>query len=74
MNPGDGAAGGKNPKVNQIDENYKKLNCDIKTLASESEEFRLIEEFLTNTKDHYKLKLLDAFKLERKGEAAKFNP
>ena len=42
----------KGPKVNLIDQNYAKLNCEMKTLDSKSEEYKLIEEFLNNTKDH----------------------
>ena len=64
----------KGPKVNMIDQNYAKLNCDIKTLDEKSAEYKLIEEFLNNTKDHQKLKLLDAFKLKRNGEDKRFNP
>jgi poly [ADP-ribose] polymerase len=64
----------KGPKVNQIDENYSKLNCEVITLADKSDEFKMIEEFLTNTKGHYKLKLLDAFKINRAGEEKTYNP
>ena len=62
------------PKINPIDENYSKLNCQIKTLEDESEEFKMIQDYLLNSANGYKLKLLDAFKLEREGEIKKFNP
>lgn len=62
------------PKVNPIDENYAKLNCQIKTLEPKETEFKMIEDFLANSKGHYKLKLMDAFKLDRDGEQTRYNP
>ena len=62
------------PKINPVDENYSKLKCDIKTLDSKGDEYKIIEEFLANTKDHHKLKLLDAFKISREDEIKRFNP
>ena len=32
-----------------IDDNYKKLHCDISPLPHDSEDFRLVEKFLHNT-------------------------
>jgi poly [ADP-ribose] polymerase 2/3/4 len=42
----------KGPKVNLIDQNYGKLACDIKTLDSKSPDYKLVEEYLNNTKEH----------------------
>lgn len=64
----------KAPKVNIIDENYGKLNCEIKTLEEKSDEYKIVEEFLENSKSGHKLKLLDVFKLKRNGEDKIFNP
>lgn len=64
----------KAPLVNVIDENYGKLNCEIKTLEEKSDEYKLVEEFLENSKSGHKLKLLDVFKLKRNGEDKIFNP
>jgi Poly(ADP-ribose) polymerase catalytic domain len=64
----------KAPVVNVIDENYGKLNCEIKTLEEKSDEYKLVEEFLENSKSGHKLKLLDVFKLKRDGEDKIFNP
>lgn len=60
--------------MNPIDVNYGKLNCDMKTLAKNSEEFIMINQYLENSKGQYSLKLLDCFKVSRKGEAEKYNP
>jgi hypothetical protein len=57
-----------------IDENYGKLNCEITTLEDKSDEYKLVSEFLDNTKSGRKLKLLDVFKLNRNGEDKTFNP
>lgn len=36
-----------------IDQNYKKLGCDIKTIDQKSPEYKVIEEYFNNTKGYY---------------------
>ena len=36
-----------------LDQNYKKLGCDIKTLDKNSEEHKLMHEYFDNTKGNY---------------------
>lgn len=61
-----------------IDDNYKKLHCDISPLPHDSEEFCLIEKFLQNTHapthTDWSLELEEVFSLEREGESDKFAP
>ncbi|KAH1078104.1 hypothetical protein GLYMA_19G162800v4 [Glycine max] len=61
-----------------IDDNYKKLHCDISPLPHDSEEFCLIEKFLHNTHapthTDWSLELEEVFSLEREGEFDKFAP
>ncbi|XP_061354004.1 poly [ADP-ribose] polymerase 1 isoform X2 [Gastrolobium bilobum] len=59
-----------------IDDNYKKLHCDISPLPHDSEDYRLIEKFLhtTHAPTHmdWSLELEEVFSLEREGEFDKF--
>ncbi|XP_057448680.1 poly [ADP-ribose] polymerase 1-like [Lotus japonicus] len=61
-----------------IDDNYKKLQCDISPLAHDSEDFRLAEKFLHTTQSpthpDWSLELEEVFSLEREGEFDKFAP
>ncbi|GMP99507.1 hypothetical protein CsSME_00046950 [Camellia sinensis var. sinensis] len=61
-----------------LDENYKKLRCDINPLPHDSEDYRLIEKYLqtTHAPTHtdWALELEEVFSLEREGEFDKFAP
>ncbi|CAJ1901832.1 unnamed protein product [Sphenostylis stenocarpa] len=61
-----------------IDDNYKKLHCDMSPLPHDSEDFCLIEKFLHNTHapthTDWSLELEEVFSLEREGEFDKFAP
>ncbi|CAL0310383.1 unnamed protein product [Lupinus luteus] len=61
-----------------IDDNYKKLHCDIAPLPHDSEDYRLIEKFLHNTHapthTEWSLELEEVFALEREGELDSFAP
>ncbi|KAK7396422.1 hypothetical protein VNO78_17421 [Psophocarpus tetragonolobus] len=61
-----------------IDDNYKKLHCDISPLPHDSEDFCLIQKFLHNTHapthTDWSLELEEVFSLEREGEFDKFAP
>lgn len=55
------------------DENYTKLHAELEHVAAGSDEFKFIEKYIDATAaSHRKPKLLDVFRLDRKGEAARF--
>lgn len=55
------------------DENYKKLNAELELVAPGSEEHDLLLRYLNETAaSHNKPKVLDIFRLDRNGEAARF--
>ncbi|XVF21621.1 hypothetical protein REPUB_Repub12eG0106200 [Reevesia pubescens] len=64
--------------ADSLDEKYKKLNCDIAPLPHDSEDFRLIENYLLTTHapthTEWTLELEEVFSLEREGEFDKFAP
>ncbi|KAK2387997.1 Poly [ADP-ribose] polymerase 1 [Trifolium repens] len=61
-----------------IDDNYKKLHCNISPLPHDSEDFRLVEKYLhtTHAPTHtdWSLELEEVFSLEREGEFDKYAP
>lgn len=58
---------------NPADINYGKLKCDLEYVDPKSEEYALIERYLKNTgAQYYNLKLIDAFRMNRHGEADRF--
>jgi hypothetical protein len=61
-----------------IDKHYQSLKADMSLLDSKSEEFRRLDAYLQNTHGSthttYSLELLDAWAVERDGEAARFEP
>ena len=59
---------------NPIDENYDKLNCEIKTLNDKDEEFKMISKYLENSRNGRNLRLMDCFKINRQGENERYNP
>lgn len=71
MNPKDGK---KKKLKNPMDENYEKLKCKVKTLSDNSDEIEMLSTYLKNTREHRKIKLLHAFKIERLGEDKTYNP
>lgn len=64
----------KKAATNPLDDKYDALNCDLSSLAESSEEYKMIETYLDNSKDGRRLKLLNAFKVQRNGEDKIFNP
>ena len=50
------------------------LKCKIESLTEESEEFKMLKTYSDNTKMNKKIKVLECFKIEREGEADKYNP
>lgn len=64
--------------VNPIDGHYKQLNTDIHPLDQQSEEFRLLEQYVRNTHAethrNFELDIEDIFKVERNGEKRRYKP
>lgn len=60
--------------TNPLDEKYEALNCQLEVLDSKSEERKIVEKYLENTKEGRKLKLIDLFRVEREGESQRYNP
>lgn len=57
-----------------FDQNYKKLGCNIKTIESGSQDYKLIKEYFDNTKGCYgKVSISDAFEVVRPDEQKAFN-
>lgn len=55
------------------DENYKKLNAELELVAPGSDEHKLVLQYVDATASSYrKPKVLDVFRLDRKGEAERF--
>ncbi|KAL3275884.1 hypothetical protein HHI36_020621 [Cryptolaemus montrouzieri] len=61
-----------------LDEYYSKLNTEIKPISRESEEFKIIQEYVKNTHaethSSYELEIVDVFQVERQGEKKRFKP
>jgi len=56
----------------EIDTSYSKLKTQLKPLDTGDEEFKLVNEYMSNQSGDFKLKLLDAFKVCREGEDERF--
>ncbi|KAG6929434.1 poly(ADP-ribose) polymerase 1 [Chelydra serpentina] len=61
-----------------IDINYEKLKTNIKVIDKDSEEAKLIKQYVKNTHasthNAYDLKVVDIFKIEREGENQRYKP
>lgn len=59
---------------NPADENYQKLGARLEWVDPNTKEFDLIETYMQNTSAaHYKLKLIDVFRVDRRGEPERFS-
>jgi len=60
-----------------IDAHFQKLNCAIDVLDKSTTEFAVIDKYVKNTHaathSLYSLELQDVYKIDRKGEAARFD-
>jgi poly [ADP-ribose] polymerase len=55
------------------DENYKKLKAELEWVDPKTSEFEFIRTYMERTAaDHFKLKLIEAFRVNRKGEGDRF--
>ena len=61
-----------------IDSHYDKLKTKLEVLPKDSEEFRILTEYVTNTHaathNMYTLEVLEVFKVARNGEAKRYKP
>ncbi len=59
-----------------IDAHFKKLNCDMHVLDHDSEEFKRLIDYVSNTHaathSSYKLRVHDIIKIDRHGEKSKY--
>jgi len=71
-------SGEKEKDVDPIDAHYKKLKTEVEVLEQDTEEFRVIQEYVANTHasthTQYSLEIQQVFKVARKGEAKRFRP
>jgi poly [ADP-ribose] polymerase len=66
--------GKKKEETNPLDDKYDALNCDLTTVADGTEERKMVETYLDNTKDGRRLTVIDLFRVGRKGEDKVYNP
>ncbi len=70
------SSGADESGVDPIDAHYAKLNCDIKVLDKESEEFKIIETYTKNTHaathNLFSLELENVFKIDRQMENKRY--
>ena len=59
---------------NAFDVNFDKHKCKIDTIVRESDEYKMINQYVQNSREYFRVELLNAIKLEREGEAERFNP
>ncbi|XP_061405854.1 poly [ADP-ribose] polymerase 1 [Lethenteron reissneri] len=75
LNPKDETSGGKK---DLLDASYEKLHTTIEVLGKDTEEFRVILEYVTNTHAHthdaYELEVEEVFKVSRDGEFQRYRP
>nr|XP_045597735.1 poly [ADP-ribose] polymerase 1-like isoform X1 [Procambarus clarkii] len=61
-----------------IDKHYHKLKTKMDVLDKDSDEFKMIQDYVTNTHatthSHYKLLVEEVFKIERDGEKKRYKP
>ncbi|KAL5022262.1 hypothetical protein ScPMuIL_001417 [Solemya velum] len=61
---------------NPVDRHYHALDCLMEPLGKTTDEFKIIENYLQNTHasthNQYKLEIIDAFHMEKSGEAEQF--
>jgi len=58
--------------VSQLDINYKKLNTELTTVATDDPDFKMCQTYLSNQKGHYNAELCDLWKVAREGEGERF--
>ncbi|XP_074845976.1 poly [ADP-ribose] polymerase 1 [Carettochelys insculpta] len=70
--------GNENGDKDPIDVNYEKLKTDIKVIDKDSEEAKIIKQYVKNTHasthNAYDLEVVDIFDIEREGEHQRYKP
>ncbi|KXJ68804.1 hypothetical protein RP20_CCG001602 [Aedes albopictus] len=65
-------------KKNPLDAHYEQLKTDMETIKKDSEEFKILEQYVRNThaETHtsYELEIAEIFKIKRKGEDRRYKP
>lgn len=65
-------------KKNPVDAHYEQLKTELKPIDQNSEEFKLINDYVQNTHatthDQYSLEVLDVFTVDRVGEKRRYKP
>jgi len=56
-----------------LDSNYKKLKTGLIPCKPDSDDFKMAQTYMTNQKGHYKVELIDCFKVGREGESERFD-
>uniref|UniRef100_A0A8D0GPP2 Poly [ADP-ribose] polymerase n=1 Tax=Sphenodon punctatus TaxID=8508 RepID=A0A8D0GPP2_SPHPU len=71
-------SGGEDGNKDPIDVNYEKLKTDIKVVDKDSEEAKILKQYVKNTHatthNAYGLKVMEIFKIEREGENQRYKP
>ncbi|XP_060128952.1 poly [ADP-ribose] polymerase 1 [Zootoca vivipara] len=71
-------SGGQDGDKDPIDVNYEKLKTDIKVVDKDSEEAKILKQYVKNTHasthNAYDLKVMEIFKIEREGEVQRYRP
>lgn len=65
-------------KMNPVDAHYEQLKTELKPIDHNSEEFKLIDQYVQNTHaathDQYSLEILDVFTVNRQNEKRRYKP
>jgi len=56
----------------KVDTNYQKLKTELVPIETADSEWKMVESYVANQRGKFKLKLIDAFKVAREGEDARF--
>uniref|UniRef100_A0A6P8QEZ4 Poly [ADP-ribose] polymerase n=1 Tax=Geotrypetes seraphini TaxID=260995 RepID=A0A6P8QEZ4_GEOSA len=71
-------SGTEDGEKSPIDINYEKLKTDIQVIARDSEEAKILKQYVKNTHaathNTYDLEIVDIFKIEREGERQRYKP
>lgn len=71
-----GGGGSADQESDPLDVHYSSLKADIKEVGKESDEFKMICDYVSNTHakthSHYKLKVQEVFSLDRSGEKKRY--
>ena len=58
--------------LSELDKNYKSLNCPMRHLDTKGDEFKMIQQYINNTKQYCNIDTVDIFKIDRDGEEKRY--